>query len=57
VKLKNICNFYSLLKKNSNQKDIDQMWMKRKLKELVWNCEGADTKFEEERREKKKKWW
>jgi len=31
------------------------MWMKRKLKELVWNCEGAGTKFEEKRREKKKK--
>jgi len=42
-------------KKNSNQKDMDQIWRKKKLKELVWNFKGFGVEFEDEREKKKKK--
>jgi len=53
VKLKNICNFIAYSKKN--QKEMDQMWMKKKLMALVWSFKRANTELEEERKNKKEK--
>jgi len=55
LKLKNICNFIdnSKLKKNSNQKNMDQMWRKNKLQGLVWISKEASAEFNVERWEKK----
>jgi len=55
LKLKNICNFIdnSKLKKNSNQKNMDQIWRKNKLQWLVWIYKEASAEFNVERWEKK----
>jgi hypothetical protein len=44
-----------MVKKNNSQDDIDQMRMKKKLKELVWIFEGNYVEFEKGRKRNTKK--